>query len=147
MTEQVNILQARDAIEKRWLAAWGDTTAYTFDNEKLLPPAVVAANAASADIDSWVRLVVRHIISNQETIGAEGNRKFERQGKIVIQVFTPVDKGTADADTLVIAAGAVFEGTRFEGLVCYAATPIEIGVAERWYQTNVEVPFTYYDTK
>lgn len=150
MAEDTTIKAAREAILSRWIAQWVDSgsprTPYTFENEKSAPPEAVAQAAFGTDTGSWVRLSVRNTYSAQETLGPVGSRKFERRGDIHIQIFVPVDRGTADADTLLGQARAVFEGARFSGITCYAGTPKEVGVDGRWYQVNVVIQFTYYET-
>lgn len=146
MADNTTLKAARDAIEARWITSWATTTHYTFENEKSVPPEAVAASAFALDVGAWCRVVVRNTVSAQETLGPVGARKFERQGDIMIQVFVPVDMGTAHADTLAMAARAVFEGTKFSGVSCYAGLVREIGPDGRWFQVNVTIPFTYYET-
>jgi len=150
MADDTTLLAARSAILSRWTVQWVDgaspLTPYTFENERSAPPEAVAQAAFGMDTGSWVRLTVRNTVSQQETLGAVGFRKFERKGDIHLQIFVPVDRGTADADTLAMQARAVFEGARFSGVVCYAGLSKEVGPDGRWYQVNVVIPFTYYET-
>lgn len=146
MADDTTLQAARQAILNRWIAQWGTTTTYTFENEKLVPPAAMAASAFSIDTDTWVRVVVHNTESVQETLGPVGNRKFQRTGEIAIQIFVPVDRGTADADTLAMQARAIFEGARFSGVCCYAGLAREIGPDGRWFRVDVTIPFTYWET-
>jgi Bacteriophage related domain of unknown function len=150
MADDTTLKAAREAILSRWITQWVDgsspRTPYSFENEKTAPPDAVAAAAFGTDTGSWVRLTMRSVNSEQETLGPVGSRKFTRYGNIHIQVFVPVDRGTADSDTLVGLARTVFEGARFNGVCCYAGSPKEVGPDGRWYQVNVTIPFTYYET-
>lgn len=133
MTE---ISDARESIYQAFKDAWGTTTPYYFDNE-----------VAERQEVNWVRLVVRHNQAEQETLGPVGARKFERSGSVIVQVFTVLDKGTTDGDTLVEAVRDVFEGktignVRFNGVIVR-----EIGSDDLWFQYNVEAPFNYDKTK
>lgn len=150
MADDTTLKAARTAILQRWVDEWvvgaDARTAYTFENEKSAPPEAVAAAAFGTDTGAWVRLTVRNTFSQQETLGPPGGRKYERRGDIHIQIFVPVDRGTADADTLAMAARAVYEGAKFGGIACYAGLPKEVGPDGRWFQVNVVIPFTYFET-
>lgn len=130
---------ARGAIYTAFDTDWGGLSAFTFDNENFDPPA--GAN--------WARLVVRHDARVQESLGAVNSRKFQSGGSVIIQCFTPLDKGVSPADTLSTAARAVFEGKTLtpENIRFTAAVVTEIGPTDDWYQVNVEAFFTYTETK
>jgi len=131
--------EAREAIYETFNTAWADQTDLTFDNEGFSP----------SEEDPWVRLAVRHTASKQETLGAPGDRKFARFGAAFVQVFTPVDGGTAPSDTLIEDARAVFEGNRINGTTIRFNDVIvrEEGRDESWCQTVVEAQFEYDETK
>jgi len=131
--------QARERIYQEFTTAWGATSAFVLDNEKMVPPAG----------DKWVRVAVRHQASVQETLGGVGLRKFERIGTVFVQCFTPLDKGMADGDNLAQAARAVFEGKTLnpEAIHFFGVAVRDIGVSESWNQTNVEAFFIYHETK
>ena len=146
MSETISISAARESISKRWIAQWGVTSLYCFDNEKFVPPKPAAPGTAETAESCWCRIVTRQLVSTQETIAPVGSRKYSRQAMVQIQVFVPVDMGTLASDTLTAAARTVFEGVKFDSLHFYAGNTREIGIDGKWYQVNVEVPFTYYDT-
>lgn len=129
---------AVEIVKQRWATAWGATTTYTFDNEAFDSEALTAA---------WVRLAVRHFPLGQRSIGDVGNRKFDRGGSVLMQIFSPRDAGLDAAYTLAETARSAFEGKSFGGVWCYAAEVREIGPDGRWYQLNVEVPFRYEEVK
>lgn len=131
--------EARGRIYQDFATAWGATSALTFDNEDFSPPAGLP----------WVRLAVRHESAQQESLGEPGARKFERLGRVFVQVFTPLDTGAATADNLASAARAVFEGKTLtpENIRFHAVTVREIGPDGAWYQVNVEAQFSYTETK
>lgn len=131
------IVDAREAIYQEFLTAWGATSPFTFENEAYTPTAGV----------SWVRLSVRHNTSLQDSIGGVGNRKFERSGRVFIQIFTPLDRGLRPADALTATARAIFEGVRVSGIVFYSPVIREIGPDGAWLQVNVECPFDYQEVK
>lgn len=131
--------EATEKIYQTFLTDWGATTSVTFDNETFNP------NANEA----YVRVTVRHTAAVQDSLGSVGRRKFDRIGTVFIQVFTPLDMGRQQADNLSTSARAVFEGKTLtpENLRFNAVITRELGVSDNWYQTNVEAPFNYTETK
>lgn len=116
-----------------------DSANLTFDNEKYDPP----------DDQAWMRFTVRHTVMGQETLGGEGNRKFRRLGIAVTQIFTPIDQGVSEADTLAQLVKNVFEGVRLTGTTVrfLDVQIIEVGPENKWYQVNVEANFEYDETR
>ena len=133
----VTITVARETTYQSFVTSWGATSAYTFGNEKYTPP---------VDLP-WVRLAMQHQTGSQDSLGGVGIRKFSRQGLVTIQVFVPQDSGMAAMDTLVTAARAIFEGATIGTIRFTSASVQEIGPSDGWYQTNVDIEFTYYETK
>lgn len=131
--------EARGAIYEAFVAGWGATSVFTFDNEAFDPP----ANAP------WARLTVRHAARAQETLGSEGNRKFESIGSAIVQCFGPLDKGVEGVDTLAEVAMGIFEGKTLlpKNIHFTSAAPLEIGPTDDAYQINVEAFFFYTETK
>ena len=128
--------EAKEAIYLAFETAWTPTgVAFTFDNEEFDPPESVA----------WARLSVRHTASSQETLGKVGNRKFARLGSVFVQVFTPIDQGTAQADSLATTARETFEGVSLVGTTVRFQDVVvrETGPEGKWYQTLVEANFEY----
>jgi hypothetical protein len=131
--------EARESIYSAFFNIWGNApvTEYTFDNEKFTPP-------SSAP---WVRLSVRHMVFSQETLGKIGIRKFMRTGKVFVQVFTPQDIGTQEADILVDQVRAIFEGQILSGPIWFKNADVtENGVSNGWYMVTVSIDFQYEDT-
>ena len=135
------LTQAREAIYLAFTTAWGSETQFTFDNEDFKPP----------KDEPWVRLAVRHENGEQETLGPVGNRKFERTGRVLIQVFAVEDAGTERSDELLTLARNTFEGVTLAGTTVrfHGVTVREIGSTkkDKWFQTLVDAPFTYDETK
>ena len=135
----MNQQDAREALTQAWTTGWAGATPVVFANEELDPPAA-----------PWVRFSVLHQTGQQETLGGEGNRRFLRSGIVSIQVFVPSGQGgLRNSDALVHTARAIFEGKNFSlnTLRCTNASVREIGEAEGFYQTNIEIDFNYEETK
>ena len=73
------INDARKTIYNEFISQWGNTSAFTVGNEPFNQP----------ENDPWVRLVVRNRTGGQRTLGRKGNRRFDRHGAIIAQVFIP----------------------------------------------------------
>lgn len=131
--------QARERVYSQFLAGWGVLSPVTFDNEAYTPPSGAR----------WVRLVMRHTVGLQETLGAPGLRRFERRGNVIVQCFVPLNAGVAAADELATAARTVFEGKTLgtEAVHFFGVSTREIGNDGAWYQINVEASFLYHETK
>ena len=117
----------------------------TLDNEKFKEP----------ESGEWVRLVVRHSVREQETLGSAGNRRFQSDASLVAQVFTdqsfaaperPEDR-LVRSDELAQEIADLFGSTSFDGLSFQAASAREAGQDGKWFLNVVEVPFTYEDVR
>ncbi len=130
--------EARGIIYTAYIAGSGldEDTHVDLDNEHFDPPD-----------DAWARVVVRHAVRGQESLGGVGLRKFESVGTAIVQCFAPLESGAAGADTLAQVAMGIFEGKTLTGVRFTAAAPIEIGAGKDFYQINVECFFTYSETK
>lgn len=130
--------QVNEAIQERFKLAWGTTTIFTLENEKFTQP--------GADV-SWVRLSVRHFGGGQFTLGPKGQRKYNRIGMIIGQVFTPLIKGTQSGASLAHAFRAIFEGERFSDVYAWDGRLVPVGPDGKHFQTNVEIDITFEETK
>jgi hypothetical protein len=139
MTSMTNN-EATEAIYARMLAnvpSGISADDITFRNEPFDPPAAA----------SWIRMIVDWGVSNQQTLGATGNRRYDRAGTILFQVFDPVGGGVQLMDGIVQDIRDTFEGVRADGIVYLDAQRRRIGVDGRWDQTNVEVAFYHEEVK
>lgn len=130
--------QVREKIYQCFVDGWNNFTEYVFDNEDYDPGDA-----------GWVRVVVRGRDSYQSSLGVGGNRKFARKGVVFIQIFTPINGGTAQMGSVTEKILDVFEGKRIAGTsICFqAGMPREIGPEGVWYNSNVEIEFTYEEIK
>lgn len=133
--------EAKQAILETFVGAWDPAVAYTFENEDFTPPSDAP----------WARLVIRHEDSGQETLGPVGNRKFARLGRVLVQVFTPEDQGTLEADTLAVVVRNAFEGVTLASTTVRfrAVTTREVGSSadDAWFLSIVDAPFEYDETR
>lgn len=131
------IAESRKSIYDRFITQWGSTSAFTFENEKFTPPPELP----------WVRLSVRNLTGEQETLGPIGLRKYDRRGIIAIQVFVLADTGLSQADALSKTAQDIFEGVSFSGVHTDNSNIRENGIDGKWLMMLVEIFFFYDETK
>ena len=118
----------RDSIEARFDTNWA-TTPVAYENVDFTPPD-----------GPWVRLTI--IIGQGQTAGIDGTNPTVRDtGLISIQLFVPAGTGTKLADGYIDSLVAIYEHTRFDGILAYTASPVPLGVTDGWHQTNITIPF------
>lgn len=135
------IRQARTAIQNRFITEWGVTSPFTLDNR---------GNLINGDLpDTWVRLTVRNMPSKRHVMGTfNGQKKYERRGLILINIFTLHNGGTAEGDDLCQKVKTIFESVRFNDIVTFEADYRDIGARDgKFYQMNVEIEFLYHETR
>jgi len=135
----VTLNTAREAIYQRFVSnlPTGLGGRYSFESEKYDPP---------ADLP-WARLTVAHEDGTQSSFGATGSRKFLRRGRVLVQVFAPVDAGLRTLDGIADEIRDIFEGVTFSGLYFVGVDVRESGQDGEWFQLVVDAPFDYYEVK
>ena len=99
---------------------------------------------------AWTRWSVVEIGSEQETLGAKGQRRYKRTCLLTVQVFTPTNSGTSQAGALTEEARALFEGEEFSELDFIDGVNIlDLGPdkEKKWQQDSVRAAFVYELTK
>ena len=120
----------RVSIESRMNTYWS-TTVVAYENVPFSPPDT-----------PWIRLTV--LVGTGETSGHAGDGttvEVRDTGVISIQVFVPEGSGTALSKQYVDSLIAIYEHTRFDGILAYTASPVPVGVNNGWHQTNITIPF------
>jgi len=132
-------VEATEAIYQRFVDNFTGVSLanITFDNEEFDP----------TDSTGWVRLVVRNLGRDQETLGKKGNRRFKTPALALVQVFTPANTGIKQAGTLAQEAADIFEGESFSGLDFQSAPISPGGPDKKWYQLVVEAQFDFDEIK
>ncbi|MCH7524012.1 MAG: hypothetical protein IIC74_03115 [Bacteroidetes bacterium] len=132
------INEARVLIYDEFISVWNNETPFDLDNKSFTEP----------ESTPWVRTVVRNTISNQDSLGPVGIRKFLRVGSVLTQIFTPIDTGVEESDRLSEIVRGIFEGVRLTGGLWFFATDVrELGRIGDYYQVTVESTFNYEQTK
>lgn len=134
MTEQQAVEAIKEAFATGWAAAY-PAVPYFFDNE---------AGAAGG---SFVRVTFLPTTSALATMGPPGQRRWLRRGYIVVQLFAPVDQGSATLDGYVETVRGLLEGASIA-----AGVATDDAGAERkpddgtWAQMNVRIAYRVYDS-
>ena len=112
----------------------------------------------------WVRLAVRHLSRNQETLGKKGNRKFRVEALVMIQVFTLAETNTMEGDAVAWAVAELYDAEKIIAydqyrekssqvaivngdIVFGSASCSETGVEGKLWALLVEIPFSYETIK
>ena len=132
-------ITAKDTLLKEFISSYSLSYPVSYaNNESFVKPTTTP----------WVRFEIQNNFSDQSTIGATGNRRFERFGLISYQVFVPVNTGTYDGGTICEHINNIFEGKRFGDIIVETGTWSEIGVTDDdLFQFNGTLPFHFDQIK
>lgn len=99
--------------------------------------------------EAWLRVTLRTATGEQATLsGSEGLKRFNRQGVIIVQVFTPVGDGMKLSYKLVKIVMGAFEGKATPNGVWFRNVRFnEVGIDGGWNQVNVLTDFNYDEVK
>lgn len=146
----------RRAITDAFCAEWQrrdlsvlDIMNITYDNKSL---------RRNEDIP-WGKLVIRHLASEQVTLGRIDNRKFRHDAIAVFQIFEHPDESIQRAEGIADDACQVFNAiqpvsseyfaeARIEPITFQVPRIVEVGVERELpsiYQLHVEARFAYYE--
>lgn len=96
----------------------------------------------------WVRVSVIFNDGSQTSLGEKGNRRFQKSGFIVAQVFTPVNTGTDRNDEIAADSLVLLDGIAVgQGLWTHSGRIDTIGDKDDYYQQNVVVQFNFEDIR
>lgn len=142
------IAQARDDISKTFHDAW------IADNNssgiKVFYDNLDEDSSSKDSKKSWVRFSIRHFdtFSTESLSGGNGQKKYFRDGVVIVGIFNPVENGMTLNSTLVDIAMTAFEGKATANGVWFRNVRFtEIGTTQSWFQTNVKADFSYSEIK
>jgi hypothetical protein len=142
---------ARDEIQDLFWAAWKAKTPALNNGEvvKVFWPKQVSE---APDVSKpFARVQVVHQTGAQATLGTKNNRRFDRAGFVVIEIFTPVSTewGLSFDMNLAIIARDAFEGVGTDSGIWFRNVRVqEIGAdGNGCWQTNVTADFTYDEVR
>lgn len=133
--------QARDEIMTVFKTAW-DTTTY---------PAVYEDTKAARPSSQtpFARPILRHVTGSQASLtGGLGTSRFQREGILTVQIYTPQGSGLTSGYSLVKIVADAFEGTATPGGVWFRDVRLnEIGADGDFFVINVLIDFEYDEVK
>lgn len=131
------LTEATQAIYKELVDNYVSTDLY-FENEKY------------KTLSDFIRVSIRTYDFDQETLGAVGQRKFQRRGDISIQIFTERNKGVQDANVIKEELISILEGKSGLGGTNVYTGPMRssfVGQDGRFRQENINIEFTFFETR
>jgi hypothetical protein len=92
---------------------------------------------------NWLKVDLFHTDSEQAHIGS---RVQSRRGELAMNLFTPVNDGLVNADSIVrTLEGAFVKRQTANGVWFRAPRSVELGTTGVYYQCSVTVDFTYLE--
>ena len=96
----------------------------------------------------WVRIAVVMNDGYQISLGIIGNRRFQKSGFVVVQVFTPINTGTNKNDEMADEGLKCLDGIRIDpSLWTFEGRIDTIGDTDDYYQQNVVVKFKFEEIR
>jgi len=125
------------AILQRWMIEWpslSDGTPYVFDND------------VADESSTYARVRIQSLQGGERTIGAPGNRRFVREGLIIVELRGPANHGRGPLDVLAAHVRTIFEAVRIgpagEVVTFSSYDSEDTSDAARWVLA-VSTPFEY----
>lgn len=141
----MNDAAAEKAILLAWKAGWEaihpSDTPWTPENEVF------------DSAPQWARITIVQTSSRQVSIGVPGARRFERRGRIAVQLFVDINQGKSPLTALVGDVRTVLEGASIfaagdpQAICVYAVQSDEATTDGRWFQQNAQAPCVWYETR
>lgn len=134
--------EARQEIYDTLKAAW----------EAAYPSSpLVFANEAfdSEGVAEWASLEVRQTGGGQDSLGAVGNRRFERRGLVFVQLYAAVNRGLARLDELSKTVLDTLEAKTLpvNSVFLYDGVFRELPPSGPWVRGSVTIQVTYDEIK
>jgi len=98
----------------------------------------------------WFRWMMQHTEGGQASLSCEhGERRWRREGLIIVQCFAPLDKGGLTlAQRMAESVRDAYQGVGTPSGVWFRnATTQEIGTDLSWYNVNAVIQFNYEEVR
>jgi len=96
-------------------------------------------------VEAWGWAQFRHDDGGLATFGAEGSKRYRREGLLTVQVFAPLTDGLTKAHKIARIVVEGLEGTRTAGGVVFRRVrPVEVGHDGPWFQLNIYAGVEYH---
>lgn len=130
--------QAVKAMLDKWATGWTGLHAdipYTLDNENF------------TGVPTWARVTIVNTVRTQTTVGPKGTRRFEQRGRIAVQLFGDIDKGSLELVALGDDVRSLLQGEAIvvddQEIALFEAAATPAGTDGRWNMRLVTIPFLY----
>lgn len=134
----MTIKEVRNIILKKYLAEFNGQFPILVSGTRNNKPATPT---------EWVRISVIFNDGRQSTMGLTGNRKFLKMGFVVIQVFTPANKGTDLNDEMANNSLNLLDGITIERLWLSNGKINTVGDDGEYFQQNVSIELEFEDIR
>jgi hypothetical protein len=139
--------QAVDEMFSALNAVWAPRAVVWED----VPPDAVtlaAIDDTNTNVTSWARASVKHNAGFQATLGAPGDRRFDREGILLVEIYAPAGDGLTLARSLHTLVEQAFEGVSSPNGVWFRNVHTEeIGPSGPWTHANVIIEFQYDEVR
>lgn len=132
--------EARKIVYQSFVEGWNPVSPevpFAFDNEAF----------DARNLSEWVRVSMRASLGGQETLGPKGSRVYRRRGAVLIEVYSPVDRGLLRLDELTRAARDIYEGNNLDQVIFTDAVVTGLPPSGQWARSTVLVSYYYDETK
>lgn len=93
--------------------------------------------------ETWIEIIIRHTRSAQNTLqGSAGNKRFQRNGNVVVNVHTPFGDGMKTNDNVSEIICEILENSS-TSIWFRNTNPAELGRYRSWFLTSITSEFEY----
>lgn len=133
----MNYVDEFQSLAEEFKRKWSGRTGVAWPNVVFTPP---------SPMEPWCRFSILSAGAERMSMGVPGQNRATYAGRIVLQVFVPKGAGEIKARRLADQAAEIFRGFRlsafrFDLPSIKDVTASTAGLADRWYQVNVDMPF------
>lgn len=116
-----------------------------------VPPdaiALAAIDDTNTNVTAWARISVKHNGGYQQTLAGQGDRRFAKEGILLVEVYAPAGDGLTVARSLHTIVEQAFEGVSTPNGVWFRNVHTEeVGPDGPWTHANVIIEFSYDEVR
>jgi hypothetical protein len=99
----------------------------------------VPANTEPPITGNWVRPTIQPVDSNRLNLGL--NPKYRFRNILFVQIFTPANIGTAQANLIADELSTLFRDKVYSGIRFFVPQLKPVGTVSGWYQCTFSIEF------
>ncbi|MCP4161577.1 MAG: hypothetical protein GY760_16005 [Deltaproteobacteria bacterium] len=140
----VTYTQANSIISAKFVTDWataGRTEDLILPNDSYTPP--------DPPIASYVTYNLVGLRGDPESIGLSGNRRFDRDNQMVVEIYTPLANGDSYTGNLLAQTVIdIFESKKENEIWYKTAFSKEVGnIDDKWFKYIVYIDYTFTEIK